>query len=186
MRDNMLINPSGLDGHAMEIDKNIEHLIDDLKEQFSSKGIYSNWDRLGNISACVHHIQALKKHVSKSVKASYQGSTHSDVDTSNLAWRIANKAQELQLQVKLSNRPTAFQPKPVIDLRKTGRQKFESASLAQFNKKIEEMKVGIPVESEIDDIGPPDFHLVQDVERQAEDHFAGGQGQTYLQCSQFP
>jgi hypothetical protein len=31
MRDNMLINPSGLEGHAMEIDKNIEHLIDDLK-----------------------------------------------------------------------------------------------------------------------------------------------------------
>ena len=27
----MLINPSGLEGHAMEIDKNIEHLIDDLK-----------------------------------------------------------------------------------------------------------------------------------------------------------
>jgi hypothetical protein len=101
----------------------------------------------------------LKKRVSKSVKTSYQGSTHSDVDTSNLVWRIANKAQELQLQVKLLNRPTAFQPKPVIDLRKTGRQKFESASLAQFNKKIEEMKVGIPVESEIDDIGPPDFHL---------------------------
>ena len=31
MQDNMLINPSGLEGHAMEIDKNIEHLIDDLK-----------------------------------------------------------------------------------------------------------------------------------------------------------
>jgi hypothetical protein len=46
-----------------------------------------------------------------------------------------------------------------MDLRKTGRQKFESASLAQFNKKIDEMKVGIPIETEVDDIGPPDFHL---------------------------
>lgn len=129
-----------------------------FQEQFSSKGIYSNWDRLGNISACVHHIQALKKRVSKSVKASYQGSTHSDVDTTNLVWRIANKARELQLQVKLSNRLGAT-VKSVMDLRKTGRQKFESVSLAQFNKKMDEMKSGIPVESEVDDIGPPDFHL---------------------------
>jgi len=27
----MLVNPSGLDGHAMPIDLNIEHLIGDLK-----------------------------------------------------------------------------------------------------------------------------------------------------------
>ena len=93
------------------------------------------------------------------MKASYQGSTHSDVDTTNLVWHIANKAQDLQLQVKLSNRPTALQPKPVTDLRKTGRQKFESVSIAQFNKKIDEMKAGIPVERELDDIGLPDFHL---------------------------
>jgi len=27
----MLVNPSGLDGHAMPMDLNIEHLIGDLK-----------------------------------------------------------------------------------------------------------------------------------------------------------
>lgn len=31
IRDNMLVNPSGLEGHAMPMDKNIEHLIGDLK-----------------------------------------------------------------------------------------------------------------------------------------------------------
>jgi hypothetical protein len=31
MRDIMLVNPSGLQGHAMEIDMNIEHLIGYLK-----------------------------------------------------------------------------------------------------------------------------------------------------------
>lgn len=31
MRDNMLVNPSGLTGHAMPIDLNIEHLIGELK-----------------------------------------------------------------------------------------------------------------------------------------------------------
>ena len=40
IRDNMLVNPSGLDGHAMPMDLNIEHLIGDLKvhdEQVWSK-----------------------------------------------------------------------------------------------------------------------------------------------------
>jgi hypothetical protein len=31
MRDIMLVNPSGLEGHAMGIDMNIEHLIGYLK-----------------------------------------------------------------------------------------------------------------------------------------------------------
>lgn len=31
MRDNMLVNMSGLTGHAMPIDLNIEHLIGELK-----------------------------------------------------------------------------------------------------------------------------------------------------------
>lgn len=63
MRDNILVNPSGLDGHAMGIDLNIEHLIVYLKVInsnfvqnslnanqvnlqgiFAAKGIYSNWD----------------------------------------------------------------------------------------------------------------------------------------------
>jgi hypothetical protein len=36
MRDNMLVNPSGLEGHAMPIDINIEHLIGELKVRFLS------------------------------------------------------------------------------------------------------------------------------------------------------
>ena len=31
IRDNMLVNPLGLDGHAMPMDLNIEHLIGNLK-----------------------------------------------------------------------------------------------------------------------------------------------------------
>ena len=34
MRDNMLVNVSGLEGHAMPIDLNIEHLIGELKVVF--------------------------------------------------------------------------------------------------------------------------------------------------------
>ena len=70
-RDNMLVNPSGLAGHVMPMDLNIEHLIGYLKvsilpfnglltskynqqQLFAAKGMYANWDRLGNISAAIN------------------------------------------------------------------------------------------------------------------------------------
>lgn len=41
IRDNMLVNPSGLEGHAMPMDLNIEHLIGDLKvRKFEYNRIY--------------------------------------------------------------------------------------------------------------------------------------------------
>ena len=61
MRNNMLVDISGLPGHWMAIDLNIEHLIGYLKRLFTSKGVYSQWDRLGNISAAISHLQAIKK-----------------------------------------------------------------------------------------------------------------------------
>ena len=35
MRDNMIVNISGLDGHSMAIDINMEHLIGQMKASFS-------------------------------------------------------------------------------------------------------------------------------------------------------
>lgn len=42
MRDNMLVNVSGLEGHTMGIDLNLEHLIGQLKVTFykSSENIF--------------------------------------------------------------------------------------------------------------------------------------------------
>ncbi|KAH8986497.1 hypothetical protein EDB92DRAFT_1818309 [Lactarius akahatsu] len=128
IRDNMLVNPSGLPGHAMGIDMNIEHLIQYLK------GIYSNWDRLGNIAAGLNYLQLVKKQVTKSLKSGYRGSTHTDVDTSALVWRIANKA--------------------IVDILTTGYRKFQTLSLATFNKKVANMRQGKPMasQSEVDEI----------------------------------
>ena len=50
-----------------------------------------------------------------------------------------------------------LQVKPTTDLRSIGRQKFESASLMTFNKKIQDLKAGNPGEGEIDDITAPNF-----------------------------
>ncbi|KAH9010955.1 hypothetical protein EDB83DRAFT_2234175, partial [Lactarius deliciosus] len=154
MRDNMLVNPSGLPGHAMGIDLNIEHLIRYLKTLFAAKGIYLNWDQLSNISAGINYLQLVKKQVTKSLKSGYQGSTHTDVDTSALVWRIANKARELELQTTIDN----LTSHPVADIFTTGFKKFQTSSLATFNKKLADMRQGSPGpnhwQSEVDEIAP--------------------------------
>ncbi|KAJ8461886.1 hypothetical protein ONZ45_g18133 [Pleurotus djamor] len=61
MRDNMLLNISGLPGHAMPVDLNIEHLIGYLKTLLVVKGLYSTWEHLGDASACIVQLQHLKK-----------------------------------------------------------------------------------------------------------------------------
>ncbi|PPQ81298.1 hypothetical protein CVT24_009900 [Panaeolus cyanescens] len=152
MRDNMLVNPSGLDGHAMAIDLNIEHLIGYLKGLFVAKGIYSNWDRLGNISAAINYIQLVKKQVTRSVRASYRGSSHKGVDTSALVWRIAGKAKQLKLQEQVVGREDNKLAKSVIDLQAVGYRKFETASLATFNAKIADMQTGLPITLDVDEI----------------------------------
>jgi len=92
----------------------------------------------------------IKKQVSKSIQASYQGSTHTNVDTSPLVWRIATKARDLKLQIKTPNRKDNKTAKQIIDLQACGFKKFESTALAAFNKKIALIKQGkeIPVEDD--------------------------------------
>jgi hypothetical protein len=125
-----------------------------LQFLFAAKGIYANWDRLGNISAAVNHLQLIKKQVSKSMRAGYQGTTHKDVDTSMLVWRIANKARELKLQESVANREGLTRLKATPDLRVIGYQKFINSSLATFNKKLENMKQGKTSLIEDDEIAP--------------------------------
>ncbi|KAH8980088.1 hypothetical protein EDB83DRAFT_2242445 [Lactarius deliciosus] len=154
MRDNMLVNPSGLPGHAMGIDMNIEHLIQYLKTLFAAKGIYSNWDRLGNIAAGINYLQLVKKQVTNSLRSGYRGSTHTDVDTSALVWRIANKADELGLQSVIADRDVNSDARSVVAIFTTGFRKFQTSSLATFNKKITDRVKGSPEQSEADEITP--------------------------------
>ncbi|KAH9036996.1 hypothetical protein EDB85DRAFT_2142800 [Lactarius pseudohatsudake] len=158
MHNNMLINPSGLPGHSMGINLNIEHLIRYLKTLFAAKGIYSNWDRLGNISAGINYLQLVKKQVTKSLKSGYQGSTHTDVDISALVWRIANKARELELQTTIVDQEDNLTLRPVANIFTTGFKKFQTSSLVTFNKKLADMRQGSPGpnhwQSEVDKIAP--------------------------------
>ncbi|KAG6808025.1 hypothetical protein H0H92_005659, partial [Tricholoma furcatifolium] len=157
MRDTMLVNVSGLAGHWMAIDMNIEHLIRFLKALFNAKGVYANWDRLGNLSACIVQLQEIKTRVTRSLHTDYHGSTHAERDTSELVWRVADKAAELQLQVTVPDRNSSKPAKLVPDLRATGREKFASSSLATFNKRLDGLKNGYSVEGEADAMLPVSF-----------------------------
>jgi len=108
----------------------------------------------------------IKKQVTKSVKAGYQGSTHTNVDTSALVWRIASKARELQLQRVVPRREGNLQVKPVPDLHAVGLRKFETSSLATFNKKIIDMKQGITYQLEEDEIAPCRMGVDTDVDQE--------------------
>jgi hypothetical protein len=121
---------------------------------FAAKGIYSNWDRLGNIAAGINYLQLVKKQVTMSLKSGYRGSTHTDVDTSTLVWRVAHKAAELNLQCKVTRREGNSTAQPRVDILTAGYRKFQSSSLATFNKKLADMRQGGISQPEVDDIAP--------------------------------
>ncbi len=52
------------------------------------------WDRLGDISGSINYICKIKKKFAKEVGMAYQGTTHTDTDTSRLVWMVADKARD--------------------------------------------------------------------------------------------
>ncbi|KAF9226185.1 hypothetical protein BS17DRAFT_776850 [Gyrodon lividus] len=80
MHDNMLVNLTGIEGHCMLIDLNIEHLIKFLKLFFAAKGAYASWDCLGNISATVDLLQSVRKQVGHALGIAYHGISHTTPD----------------------------------------------------------------------------------------------------------
>ncbi|KAG0698558.1 hypothetical protein DFH29DRAFT_1081734 [Suillus ampliporus] len=159
MRDNALVNFSGLEGHSMPIDLNIEHLIKFLKMFFAAKGIYSTWDRLGNISATVDLLQNVKKQVGSALGIAYHGLNHSSPDTSASVWKVAKKINELRLHQFTSDRTEDDAVKPVVDTLMTGEKKMKTSTLATFNRKVRKMLAGEGFEQEEDEIPSLSFDL---------------------------
>ncbi|KAF8957733.1 hypothetical protein BDZ97DRAFT_1669447 [Flammula alnicola] len=142
MHDNMLVNVSGLEGHSMPIDINIEHLIGELKILLEAKGLQSTWDRLGNISAAIDYLKKVKKQVATAMSTAYQSTTHTKPDTTPLVWLIANNARDEKLQTFKKDRHGNDKVIPVLDILAVGEQKLKSSSLGTFNRKIMAMKDG--------------------------------------------
>ncbi|KAK7460976.1 hypothetical protein VKT23_008904 [Stygiomarasmius scandens] len=142
MRDNHLVNISGLEGHWMAADMNIEHQIGYVKGLFAAKGIYASWDRLGYISAAIVPIQASKKKVASMLKISYQKKSHTDADTTPQVWTIIRAIEENQLLDYIPNRQTDTTCSLVPDLRAVGFEKLQS-SLKRFNKQVQFVAEGM-------------------------------------------
>ena len=90
--------------------------------------------------------------------ANYQGSTHKDSDTSELVWRITNKACDLHLQDFVPDQDSIHCLIP--DLCAVGRDKFESSSSAIFNQKIHEMIEGKDDEDEHKEMPLINFEVI--------------------------
>ncbi|KAJ7226521.1 hypothetical protein C8J57DRAFT_1585489 [Mycena rebaudengoi] len=143
MRDNMIICISGKGaGHCMGVDLNIEHLIGYLKTLLQAKGLTSTWDRLGNISAAIVHIQGVKKKISAALDTAYQSTGHTTPSTSHLAWRVQENVADHDLQEFTPDRPNNSRRKATVDIKKTGEAKIKSSTLATFNKKMAAMVEG--------------------------------------------
>ncbi|KAF7343538.1 hypothetical protein MSAN_01974300 [Mycena sanguinolenta] len=170
VRDNMIFNMSGGKSKGQGVDMNLEHNIGKIKarnfpgcgydsnleqELFASKGVYGRWDRLANISAAIDVLDAIKTSMAASLGASYCGTGHKDVDTSDLVWRVARKAGEIHLNVSQLNR----QAKATPDLLLVGEAALKSSSLGTFNKKRGELLKGIisTTEEDTDDIPTSDI-----------------------------
>ncbi|KAF8184459.1 hypothetical protein BJ912DRAFT_927826 [Pholiota molesta] len=104
MRDNQLLNLTGLPGHSMPVDLNIEHTIGELKRLLTAKGLEMTWDHLGDISSAIDYLKGVKNQVSSVMELSHKSKGHSDVDTTNLVWKVANTARDNHLQKFNANR----------------------------------------------------------------------------------
>ncbi|KAJ7435584.1 hypothetical protein B0H11DRAFT_1755875, partial [Mycena galericulata] len=138
-------------GHCMPMDLNIEHLIGYLKILLQAKGMTSTWDRLGNISAAIVHLQRVKKKVAEALDAAYRNTGHTTPDTSEMMWRVANKVKSEGLQVFEAGRVHNDRRKPTADILSTGETRLKSSSLGTFNKKILAMIAGHGFEDEEDE-----------------------------------
>ncbi|KAJ6536232.1 hypothetical protein B0H19DRAFT_383293 [Mycena capillaripes] len=159
----MIFNLSGGPGKGQGVDMNIEHNIGKIKELFAAKGVYGGWDRLANISAAIDVLDSIKTSIAASLGASYNGTGHKDVDTSDLVWRVARKACELNLNIPQVGREGKATP----DLLVVGEAFLKSSTLATFNKKRRELFNGIisTSEEDVDDIPAMDIVLNNEEEQ---------------------
>ncbi|KII83168.1 hypothetical protein PLICRDRAFT_119739, partial [Plicaturopsis crispa FD-325 SS-3] len=156
MRDMMLVNVSGIDGHAMPIDINMEHKIGNVKELLVAKGLTNTWDRLGDIGATINLLSTIKKKIQTSLGTRYRGISHTTPDTSDLVWKVANHCQDHGLQEFRPGREHNALQKCIPDILAVGTQKLLSSTLGTFNKQRKSLVTGIVVEdTEIElDEGP--------------------------------
>ncbi|KAJ7170439.1 hypothetical protein C8R43DRAFT_1120868 [Mycena crocata] len=149
MHNNMIVCISALGpGHCMPIDLNIEQLIGYLQILLQAKGMESTWDRLGNISAAIIHLQQVKKTVATALYAACRNTGHTTPDTSEMVWRVQQKVVAEGLQCFQTGRANNGHSKLATDILMTREAKLKSSTLRTFNKKLAAMIAGRGSEEE--------------------------------------
>lgn len=111
----------------------------------------STWDRLGNISAAIVHLQRVKKKIGAALNATHTSTTHKTPDTSHLVWRVQRKVSSKGIQQFNLARSNNTRGKLTKDISKVGEAKLKSSTLGTFNKKLCAMIEGHGFEDEEDE-----------------------------------
>jgi hypothetical protein len=108
-------------------------------------------------------LDSIKTSIATSLGASYSGTGHTYVDTSDLVWRVARKARELKLNVPQVNQEGKATP----DLLVVGETALKSSTMSTFNKKRRELLKGIilTTEDDADEIPAMDIILTNPEEQ---------------------
>ncbi|RXW21996.1 hypothetical protein EST38_g3858 [Candolleomyces aberdarensis] len=152
MRDTMIVNPSGIPGHGIATDINMEYTVRDVKDLIIAKGLQSTWDRVGDISAAIAYLKEIKRKMGQVLTLPHQNKGHSDVDVSHLVWRIVDKIETDGLLIFTKNRRGNAKSKATPDLLLEGEKKLKSSTLSTFNKKFKNFVAGQPENCE-DELG---------------------------------
>ncbi|KAI0315754.1 hypothetical protein OF83DRAFT_1173526 [Amylostereum chailletii] len=80
---------------AMGVNLNAEHHICALKTLIGDKGATSDWEHIGNASACIDIIEHMKTEAGAMLGSEYAGTTHTTPEAvKDMSWRVAMKARE--------------------------------------------------------------------------------------------
>lgn len=179
MRDSMIVNLSGRDGHGIGRDMNIEHAnniqkvgfitvdmsryIDQAVSLFQqhlfSKGMHASFETLGELSPCMPVHSALRRNFADFIGA-WQGTHHTNPDVSGHIRTIMDKMREeellkINLDRKADSRTRDIQARGQFILMNRGIKRFSE----QYTALVQH---GEEFEDEVDEV--PQIGLVTDVD----------------------
>ncbi|KAF8995197.1 hypothetical protein BDQ17DRAFT_1545285 [Cyathus striatus] len=152
MRDILIVNPSGIPGHFIATDTNMEYTIRDVKDLIVIKGLQTTWDQIGDTSATIAYLKEIKRKISHELELPHQNKGHSDVETKHLIQWIVNRVEAENLLTFKPNRTGNNHITMVSDLLEEGAKKLRSSSLGTFNTKFKNFVAGMVTEEESDDL----------------------------------
>lgn len=150
MRDSMIVNMSGRNGHSIGRDMNIEHgnnyqkvrmsshlsaykgpKFEQLKQHFFAKGMHAKFEVLGDLSPCMPIYTELRHRFSEFVGASWQGTSHKKPTVEGHIRSIRSKLSELDL---LSNKPGCEVECQTLDIQSRGQEVLMDRGIKRFTE----------------------------------------------------